>query len=76
MHDYNHENARKAETRKQQYRTNLTVEDIASIVALIDEYGAPTIANLLVAFGYARDPKTSGQDAPEPAGETEEISAE
>ena len=23
MHDYNHENARKAETRKQQYRTNL-----------------------------------------------------
>jgi hypothetical protein len=29
---------------------------------LIDKYKAPTVANLLVAFGYARDPKL-GQKA-------------
>lgn len=62
MYDYNHENARKSETRKQQFRSNLTIEDVAAIVALIDEYDAPTVANLLVAFGYARDPKLGTTD--------------
>jgi hypothetical protein len=56
MHDYNHENARKLETRKQQYRSNITMDDIENIVSLIDKFNAPTVANLLVAFGYARDP--------------------
>lgn len=65
MHDYNRENARKSETRKQQFRANITTEDIREIVGLIDEYGAPTVANLLVAFGYARDPKL-GADKGEP----------
>lgn len=62
MHDYNRENARKLETRKQQFRSNITINDIEAIVMLIDKYKAPTIANLLVAFGYARDPKL-GQKA-------------
>lgn len=56
MHDYNRENAQKLETRKQQFRSNLTMDDVEAIVQLIDEYDAATIANLLVAFGYARDP--------------------
>lgn len=57
MHDYNRENVRKYETRQQQqYRRDLKTEDIEAVVKLIDEYDAPTIANLLVAFGYARDP--------------------
>lgn len=77
MYDYNHENARKSETRKQQFRSNLTVEDVASIVALIDEHGAPTVANLLVAFGYARDPKLGGDaDSQEMTDETKETESE
>lgn len=59
---YNEENARKAETRKQQRRTNITIDDLAAVVRLIDEYGAPTVANLLVAFGYARDPHTAERE--------------
>ena len=63
IHDYNRENARKSETRKKQFRTNITTNDLAAIVSLIDEYGAPTIANLLVAYGYARDPKVASPEA-------------
>ena len=70
MHDYNRENARKLETRKQQFRSNITMDDIEAIVTLIDQYKAPTIANLLVAFGYARDPSL-GQKAEEASEETE-----
>ena len=57
MHSYNQENAQVAETREKQYRSNLTTGDIQSIVSLIDSYGAKTVGSLLVAYGYARDPK-------------------
>ncbi len=67
MHDYNRENARKLETRKQQFRRNITIDDIEAIVTLIDKYKAPTIANLLVAFGYARDPRLGQKDEKEDA---------
>ncbi|MCP4418055.1 MAG: hypothetical protein GY805_15640 [Chloroflexi bacterium] len=59
MHDYNRENARKSETRKQQFRKNITIDNINEIVALIDEFDTATVGNLLVAYGYARDPKTT-----------------
>lgn len=70
MHDYNRENSQKLETRKQQFRSNLTMDDIEQVVALIDKFKAPTVANLLVAFGYARDPKL-GQKAEESNEETD-----
>lgn len=57
--DYNHENAQKNETQKKQFRRNITVQDMETVTALIDEYGAETVASLLVAFGFARDPKVS-----------------
>lgn len=57
IHAYNRENGRKLETRKQQFRRNITNEDIEAIVQLIDTYSAKTIASLLVAYGYARDSK-------------------
>ncbi|MFN8492753.1 MAG: hypothetical protein U0350_34440 [Caldilineaceae bacterium] len=58
MQSYNEENARVAErTKGQARRAAITTEDIADIVRLIDEYDPKTICNLLVAFGYARDPK-------------------
>jgi hypothetical protein len=69
---YNHETDRKFETRQQrQYRRNLTMEDIEAIVELIDEYDVATVANLLVAFGYARDPNLGRRD-----GEEEETAEE
>lgn len=71
IQSYNEENARKAETRKQQRRTNITIDDLAAVVRLIDEYGAPTVANLLVAFGYARDPHTAEQEQTDESREPE-----
>ena len=76
MYDYNHENARKSETRKQQFRSNLTIDDVTAIVALIDDYDAPTVANLLVAFGYARDPKLGGADDHSDSKEESEVLAD
>lgn len=73
MHDYNRENARKSQTRKQQFRSNLTIDDIAAIVALIDTYGAPTVGNLLVAFGYARDPSMGKSKESTEEGATDEV---
>lgn len=57
MHDYNRENARKNETRGKQSRKNITTEDINDIVGLVDKFNSSTVANLLVAYGYARVPK-------------------
>lgn len=57
IHKYNAENARIYEVRNVQYRRNITTDDINEIVQLIDDYDAPTIAQMLVAYGYARMPK-------------------
>lgn len=54
---YNAENARIYEVRKVQYRRNVTTDDLNAITELIDAYDAPTIARMLVAYGYARVPK-------------------
>ncbi|MBW2030886.1 MAG: hypothetical protein JRJ31_17625 [Deltaproteobacteria bacterium] len=54
---YNAENARVYEKTGKQYRKNILTTDIEDIVRLIDRYGAVTIASLLIAFGYAREPK-------------------
>lgn len=60
MHSYNQENVQIEESYKGSppyRRKQLTTNDIADIVALIDQYGAKTIGNMLVAFGYARVPR-------------------
>lgn len=46
------------------------------MVELIDIYGSKTVGNMLVAFGYAREPRDPDADKqepqqPEPAAETE-----
>jgi len=50
-------------------RPRVTTEDIQQLMGLIDEYGAQTVAHLLVAFGYAREPREPeagiGEGAPE-----------
>lgn len=57
MHSYNAENARVFEKTGKQYRKNIMTTDIEDIVHLVDEYGASIVGSLLIAFGYARDPK-------------------
>ena len=56
--DYLKENARVMERNKgKKYRKRIPIasQDIAQVAALVDTYGAPTVANTLIACGYARD---------------------
>ncbi len=83
LQQYSQENARVQErNRNKSYRKRMSVstEDIGQIVDLVDTYGAPTVANMLIAFGYAYDPRTpeakaAGEDdaAGAMAGETEQV---
>lgn len=63
LQSYNAENARVFEVKKQQMRKNVQTEDISEIVRLIDEHGAPVVAHLLLAFGYASASKDEGAPA-------------
>jgi hypothetical protein len=38
-------------------RRDVRTTDIAEVVRLIDEYGSEVVANLLIAYGYAREPR-------------------
>jgi hypothetical protein len=81
LQQYSQENARVQERNKNKaYRRRkmITTDDIAQIVALIDRYDAPTVANLLIAYGYAYDPKApdAGADAPSPDADALEPSAD
>lgn len=67
LQEYSQENARIMERnagRSEAYRRRISIsgEDIAQITTLVDEYGAPTVASLLIAFGYARDARTPEAD--------------
>jgi hypothetical protein len=66
IQSYNQENVRIYEREHKQLRKDVTADDLEQIIALMDEYNATTIAHLLIAFGYARDPKDR-QDLPAPA---------
>jgi len=61
IYAYNQENVRVVERYKDKppYRRKMVrTGDLEEILALIDEYrDAETIANLLIAFGYASDPR-------------------
>jgi hypothetical protein len=77
LQQYSQENARIQERNKnKEYRKRKTIstDDITQIVALIDRYDAPTVANLLIAFGYAYDPKAP--DAASDTTPTDAISAD
>lgn len=54
LHKYNAENAQVMETRSGRYRRSIKTSDIEEVVRLIDDYGSEPIANLLIAYGYAR----------------------
>lgn len=59
--DYSKENARameRAKNKKYRKRIPISTEDIAQVAELVDVYDAQTVANMLIAFGYARDPRS------------------
>lgn len=73
LHQYNAENAQVMETRSGPYRKSVQTGDIQNILDLIDRHGSDLIAKLLVAYGYARDPRIQEADPEEePAEEIEE----
>lgn len=57
LHKYNAENAQVMETRPGPYRKSVQTSDIQDILRLIDAHGSDLIAKLLVAYGYAREPR-------------------
>lgn len=57
IQSYNQENVQKLESKGQQLRRDVRTSDIAEVVRLIDEYGSELVANLLIAYGYAREPR-------------------
>ena len=57
LHKYNAENAQVMEVRPAPYRRSVLTTDIEQIIHLIDEYGSEVVANLLIAYGYARLPQ-------------------
>jgi hypothetical protein len=64
--EYGQENARVMERMARQgvkkYRKRITVstDDMTQLIELVDTYGAPTVASLLIAYGYAFDSSRSG----------------
>ena len=61
LQQYAQENARVSERHKEKpyrKRIGITTEDLTQLVELVDTYGAPTVAALLSAYGYAYDPRT------------------
>lgn len=57
IQSYNQENVQKLESKGQQMRKDVRTTDIDEVVRLIDEYGSEVVANLLIAYGYAREPR-------------------
>lgn len=63
IQSYNDETLRVHERTKGAARRRLvTTQDIESVVRLVDTYGSKTVCNLLVAFGYARDPRVKPEE--------------
>lgn len=65
---YNQENVQTLEKRGQQMRRDIRTPDVEEVVRLVDEYGSELVANLLVAYGYAREPREEGV-----GGQTEQV---
>ncbi len=72
MQNYNDETMRVHErTKGSARRKMITTQDIEAVVKLIDRFGSKTVCNLLVAFGYARDPRERSEDEAAMTGESE-----
>ena len=70
IHLYNAENSQLRESNREPFRKNVTTADIEALTALVDRYGSKVICNMLVAYGYAREPYEA-KDEQAPADEIE-----
>lgn len=59
---YNAENAQLRENKREPMRKNITTADIEAVTSLVDEYGSRLVCNMLVAYGYAREPYEAKND--------------
>lgn len=78
---FNEENARVFESNRargedSRTRKNITQQDLNSVIKLVDEFGSDLVGNLLVAFGYARKEKDSGDQNSESAESNNELKVE
>jgi hypothetical protein len=44
-------------------RRDLRTTDLEEVVRLVDTYGSEVVANLLIAYGYAREPREAEADS-------------
>ncbi len=58
---YNAENARHAEQGKER-RKNISTQDLSQVVKLIEDKGSELVGMLLLAYGYAKEPKEPKED--------------
>ena len=53
---YNAENAQLRENKRNPFRKNVTTEDINAVTMLVDKFNSKVVCNMLIAYGYAREP--------------------
>lgn len=74
LHLYNAENAQLRENKREPFRKNVTTADIDALTELVDKFGSKVVCNMLVAYGYAREPYEAKDE--EPASDVEPGTAE
>ena len=72
IHLYNAENAQLREKRRNPFRKNVTTADIEALAALVDQFGSKVVCQMLVAYGYAREPYEAREEEDE--SQTDEMS--
>ncbi|MEJ5308654.1 MAG: hypothetical protein WHX52_02700 [Anaerolineae bacterium] len=65
IHLYNAENAQLREKGRNPFRKNVTTADIEALTALVDQFGSKVVCQMLVAYGYAREPYEEKEDGDE-----------
>lgn len=64
IHLYNAENSQLRENNREPFRKNVTTADIEALTELVDQFGSKVVCNMLVAYGYAREPYEAKDDEP------------
>jgi len=73
---YNTENAQVMENRQGPYRRSVRTTDLDEVVELIDRFGSQLVGNMLVAYGYAREPFEQEPQADQEAEENTDDTSE
>jgi len=77
IHLYNAENSQLRENKREPFRKNVTTADIEALTELVDQFGSKVVCNMLVAYGYAREPYEGKPDeTPADEGEVETVEAD